>query len=909
MVNLLFFLKFKSQLRRTRPDLVRQLEESLSRAIVGAGGKITGDRFIISAVFNENSIGFWLDIYILVESIKKRIDTSNEFYGYSLVITSMSPENPELLCRFLANYNGVFVNNNVAKNMIPYLFLENPTVWQKGNGKQKYGSAGFYRIKELKNFIASARNVMQLQNNVTESFEQEENKNTLVLGPAWLPMRSGLYNYCNSLIKDFPPLTICFECTGLGSIIDIWSPGIRLLSDCRQNEEINNLWEFLFHERIRDEVSEYTAGCVKKYLFLIFDYYCNSAYKKNKTPVILLENIHLAENNMMELLLNILTDFEKDSKKILILGTAADDISDDMLVRWKTVFNTVNYIENVKYTNIIPRLSIEFWEIVYIISLFSRYFPPEYFLNLLKDEGKNTVMIIRAFSILFAMGIISSVREPRLMNIHYKEYAEKILDDKTTNIKAIVCRRLLDWIVKRNINPCFRLLLDIGNLGGVKHIDDMLLLQTISSDIFNETTFSIETAINSGQFQKLITARASIIKYIYKTSKALNSGLESEVDKTFAETQENIVNSSNKAFPVLYAQVLVNLSIFYLGRHEEKEAAEKAKEAILLGQYSNSFCLPQAYRLFSLVCFSKQHVNETIEYLGFAHANAERNGNYHELAISGYYTAAVLFLYGDIYNASRLVKKSIEQSLAAGRTDWADRCRFLEGRLEFELGHYDEALNIFEKLRNVPYGSNTEEKDSLFAAWIYRSKIYKGEPALEKPQDANQDADIFEIEAAYISGDYEKAVKLSSVCSNSLCKRNIFFTERADWYSGFAQCEYLFFTQDEIQKRMINLFNSLSLSRLEGQYDEALFIIQELLRDEKLCEIDPLDSFYFFAKYLILEQADANVVDLSTAVSMAFKRLQRRAGRIDDIETRRLYLNNPHWNRILSKIAKDFKLI
>jgi len=73
--------------------------------------------------------------------------------------------------------------------------------------------------------------------------------------------------------------------------------------------------------------------------------------------------------------------------------------------------------------------------------------------------------------------------------------------------------------------------------------------------------------------------------------------------------------------------------------------------------------------------------------------------------------------------------------------------------------------------------------------------------------------------------------------------------------------------------------------------------------------MDPWDAFYFYAKYRILEQTEASLVDMSTAVSMAFKRLQRRAGRIDDNETRRQYLNGSRWNRELSATAKEFKLI
>ena len=127
MVYLFFFLKFKSQLRKTRTDIVRQIDESLARSITDAGGKITGDRFVISAVFSEETIGFWLDMYILIEDLKKNIESSKELFGYSLVISGRYPDSPEFLCRFLSSYSGVFVDDKAAKKLIPYASFEKPS--------------------------------------------------------------------------------------------------------------------------------------------------------------------------------------------------------------------------------------------------------------------------------------------------------------------------------------------------------------------------------------------------------------------------------------------------------------------------------------------------------------------------------------------------------------------------------------------------------------------------------------------------------------------------------------------------------------------------------------------------------------------------------------------------------------
>jgi heme oxygenase len=106
------------------------------------------------------------------------------------------------------------------------------------------------------------------------------------------------------------------------------------------------------------------------------------------------------------------------------------------------------------------------------------------------------------------------------------------------------------------------------------------------------------------------------------------------------------------------------------------------------------------------------------------------------------------------------------------------------------------------------------------------------------------------------------------------------------------------------------VFNSLALSNLGVKDREtAMENMQKLLRDERLCEMDPWDSFYFYAWYRILEKSETDLVDMNTAVSIAFKRLQRRASRIENVEARRQYLNGSRWNSELCLAAKEFTLI
>jgi hypothetical protein len=893
-----FFLKFKAQLRKTRPEIVRNVDDSLLNAITASGGKITGDRFVISAVFDDDTIGFWLDMYILIENLKKSIASSSEFFGFSLVISSKPPDHPEMLCRFLANHNGVFVNDKIAGKMVPYALFEKPSEWLSEVKRRKYGCGSYYKISELKVFNKMFETALNLNKEVLFYLRQYEGKSMLVIGPPHSLMRGGVYDHCNDFNGEFPPLTVCFGSSGLGPLIDLWSLNIRTLSG-KPTEEIDNAWELLFRERMRDEVSDYIIRSVKRFLHMVFDYYFQTAKKKKKTPVLVLENVHLAGNTIIEVLIDVVTGLDDENRRnLLVLGISEDDLSEERRSQTENIFKKAVKLDNKTQNKIVfPRLSTDLWEIIYAITLLNRYFSPELFQQLFEEENKNPVMITRAFSILYSLGIIDNTREPRLVNRNFEDYARRVLGERCSKVHELVRGRLLSWAVRRNINPCFRLLMVISVLEGTKEIDDLLLLKAFSSDIINETVSGIETALKTGQFEDLVGARAAAISYIYKTSMVLYAGKEDDIERIFTAVSSETLYTDCDPYPVLKAQILVNLSAYYLGRNDKKEAAGRAKDAIMICQSSNTYCLAQSYRIFSLVCLSKQQINETIEYLSFAISNAEKSGNYQELAISAYYSAAAQFLFGDVYNAAKFARKSTEQSLASGLPDWADRSRFLEGRIEFDLGHYSKAHDIFESIRNDPYGKKTKEKDSTLAAWIYRSLIYSKDPKTPKPEAASYDADLFELEASYMAGDYKRTVELSGFLTNPFAKENFLYTEQADWRSGYSQCEHLYFTQGEVQNRMISIFNALAKSCLSAQgSEEGIQSIQQILRDEKLCEMDPWDAFYFYAKYRILEQSSANPVDLSTAVSMAFKRLQRRAGRIEDIETRRQYLNGPHWN-------------
>jgi tetratricopeptide (TPR) repeat protein len=952
MVQMWFFLRYKAQLRRTRPDLVHRLEKAVTRAIGLAGGKIApGNIGVLAAAFKGDSLGFWLDILILIETVMAEMDAdAGDLYGYSLVLSKEAfkagaSQMPGALCRFLAGGGqgdqgsrggGVFMDRAVREGLLPYILAEEPEQrarsWAARRGAasdERIESGDWYRLDSIKVLAAEKDN--SLQESVVnfliqkKAADQDEQRNTLILGPAFPGKREGLYRYCAGICGDVPPLLVRFGRGGLAAITDAWSPLIQALAgagtaEAAHIEEIQSMWALLFRERLREEVTDFTMRNARRFFAQVLDFYCGAARRKGLLPVLIVENLHQAENVVAELFIDAVM---RNTGGLLVMGTA--DEADGVLVgevelrKWEKIFPRIvrPNVEGVPPSRA-PDMPVELWEIAYVLFLFSRYFPAHLFPRLLEEEGKNPAVISRALSLLAGMGIIDSPGTGYpwtdcpgtvcSLADNCTGQAEAVLGTRGERVRALVRSRLIAWVEQRKLNPCFRLLTIMTELGGAGQLTDQLILSSITADLVNGISAAVERARNDDLLE-IVTGpeRADVIRFIFETTRALISGNAAAIRAAFRDPPPDCA-----AFPVLKTQILSNIAVYHLGQRDNISALEPIKEAILLSQGKSKICLARAYRLFSLVNLTRKRTGEAIDYIGFAVDNAEKSGNYHELGVSAYYAAAIQFLYGNVSRAAMLTRKAREQAMAAGCGEWADRSHFLEGRLAFETGRYREALDIFETLRREsldrsPAGTHRER---LLSAWAYRARVYEQNPLCPKPADGGPDADLFEVEAAYLAGDFDKVVALAGVLGGPCTEDNFLYTEQPDWRSGFAQCELLYFSQSDLWDRILCVYHSLALCRLSAAGgEEARHNMRRILKNEQLSEMDPWDAFYFYAWYRILEQTGGGQVDMNTAVSMAFKRLQRRASRIDDVETRRQFLFQPRWNSALSMAAREFKLI
>jgi len=67
MVQMLFTIQFRDQIHRTRPELISALESFIADAASASDGKLQSGRKALTVLFNEDQIGFWLNMAIFLE--------------------------------------------------------------------------------------------------------------------------------------------------------------------------------------------------------------------------------------------------------------------------------------------------------------------------------------------------------------------------------------------------------------------------------------------------------------------------------------------------------------------------------------------------------------------------------------------------------------------------------------------------------------------------------------------------------------------------------------------------------------------------------------------------------------------------------------------------------------------------
>jgi tetratricopeptide (TPR) repeat protein len=939
MIRILFSLRFQTQLRRTQPVLYKSVENSITEAIKASGGIPGFERRYITASFDEKIIGFWIDILTVVEAISKTMeDAASELYGYIAVLGRDLEDDAIQHFRLISTgEGGIWCDPQVQKALSAYGSFDNPLE----GGKSNSAVSGYARLKDIHPFPGGgeggetqSETVFPYRERIQRTLQQGETRNALLAGPRFIGKREGLRRYCASLIGDTPPLVVTFGAGGGGvsCLADALTQPVRAfiapLTGKEVMEELDALGTVIGRDRFQNQYSAYRLSQVNRFLQLLGETYAAAVKQARRTPILILENIHEAKFEAAQAFA-IWYKAASSISGFLVYGTCSDAFLSKPSERaflggtrfvpepWFRIFPRVLHFPPDDFMPPPPpELSLDLCEIAYVFALCRRYFSLSQFPLLFEEAGINPRMVARTLDFFVRKGLVDFREDPLLRIADFISWAEETLGERKDYVRTIVLNRILAWVTERRVNPCFNALKALAELGGAG--SDALVLDCLMGDIVNGTYQELDEAVDTLLFETLVgSKRASLLRYITATGKALLHGTEEDIRSAFL-----IAPPESEAFPLYTARIAIDMAGYYLSIQDSYSALSAAKKAMLLSQVQERRKeLVQVYRLFSLVNVSQQRLDDALEYFTFAIERAELIGAQEELASAAYYAAGAHFLFGNIAKAERLALQAEAAGLASGLTEWADRSRFLLGRFRFEIGRYQDALDIFEDLesRNPP----ASNRALVCSAWIFRTEVFLNRSNPRVPGTMNDDARLFALEAAYLSGNYQETVTRADALSRSLPEGNFLFVEQPDWRSGFSQCEFLIFSLKDFFSRILSTYRSLALCRVNqpGVTDqakseagksaarEAQDCLRRILREEGLPQTDPNAAFYYYAYYCVLQETGAVEVDMNTAVSLAFKRLQSRASRIDDLAVKRSYLSRNYWNRALGQAAKQHNLI
>jgi hypothetical protein len=122
MIQMLFSLRFQAQLRRTRPELCKYIENAVVETIKASGGMVGFERRHISASFDEAAIGFWIDVLTVVETIVRIMEEADsELYGHLGILgRDLGEEGPLLFQTLPSGGTGIWCDPFVQMALAPY---------------------------------------------------------------------------------------------------------------------------------------------------------------------------------------------------------------------------------------------------------------------------------------------------------------------------------------------------------------------------------------------------------------------------------------------------------------------------------------------------------------------------------------------------------------------------------------------------------------------------------------------------------------------------------------------------------------------------------------------------------------------------------------------------------------------
>jgi tetratricopeptide (TPR) repeat protein len=370
---------------------------------------------------------------------------------------------------------------------------------------------------------------------------------------------------------------------------------------------------------------------------------------------------------------------------------------------------------------------------------------------------------------------------------------------------------------------------------------------------------------------------------------------------------------------------------------DAERSSKGAREALLaLGKGAPPKLEARSQRMMGLAALAMGKHTEASDYLTNAQELSESAGDEYERMMAAYAKAVVEFLWGALVKSLKALDCAGESASRLFRVDMAAAITAMRGRIDMELGSYDEAAQRFATLAEAASEYGLPEARRRASIWRGRALAYAGnyeeaartlerEAGIEGAADqgtansgdtfggaafADPEAMVFRGELEILRGRPHDARQWLETPAEPMV-RPFGPPDSFEWSSLFSEIEGRSIGFDSADAPLAELCTALSLFArgLDERDPDCAVELHALTRAEHSSKINPGMGTYSFFCYLLEERLPEPPVDKQTVLSRAFKTLQQRAGRIEDRGQRGLYMENNAWNKRLLEAARTHKFI
>ena len=528
MIRLLFSIRYQSQLRRVRPQVMTALEAAVVRSLRESGGVITVDGSVLKAGFDESKVAFWLDLIVALEGIAAAIaEASKELFGFAcLVHADVTEPRPSMLREFsrLGGPTGIWCDERVSAALAPYAEFGDSvqlTMGAAGDREEEYRPLSSFLLARP----SSPSDSSEEETRLTEKFQslltadgEGRGTCTVLVREGSRDMKRALLAAIRSRLESFPPFIVRFGVggTGLACLADAVvseASSLATVVDRKLRSEIeapDGLLSAVTADRLRAEPPEALAEEFGRFLSAFTSAYVAGARARTVPPIFLLHDIQNADPLALKIVSDALSRQVETGAMVIL--TMPKPVS---LEAWRGP--TLRYLQVEESAqggqDAFPaRQSDDINEYLYALLLLCPLFSPRELLPLFSLEGKPARSLEHALITLCEAGFIESPEDPTPARPGYTAIVEARLGEKAERVRTFVRRRLLAAVATGRARPSFGLLSALSALGG--ECDDGLALDAVEAEAGDGTISGLDRVFASSRMKAVLGKRVAPLAYI-----------------------------------------------------------------------------------------------------------------------------------------------------------------------------------------------------------------------------------------------------------------------------------------------------------------------------------------------------------------------------------------------------------